>query len=106
MRGLFPSGGQSIGASASASVLPVNIQVDFLLGLTGLISKWAAIPFSGDLPDPGIEPGSPALQVDSLLSAPPGKPYDLSYVHGKITFSLSIHPLIITLVFSMFDYCE
>ena len=71
-----------------------------------LISKWAAIPFSGDLPDPGIEPGSPALQVDSLLSEPPGKPYDLSYVHVKITFSLSIHPLIITLVFSMFDYCE
>ena len=32
----FPSGGQSIGASASASVLPVNIQDWFLLGLTGL----------------------------------------------------------------------
>ena len=27
-----------------------------------------------DLPDPGIEPGSPALQTDSLLSEPPGKP--------------------------------
>ena len=25
----------------------------------------------GDLPDPGIEPGSPALQADSLLSEPP-----------------------------------
>ena len=35
---LFTSGGQSIGASASASVLPVNIQDWFLLGLTGLIS--------------------------------------------------------------------
>ena len=34
----FPSGGQSIGASASASVLPVNIQDWFTLGLTGLIS--------------------------------------------------------------------
>ena len=32
----FASGGQSIGASASASVLPVNIQGCFLLGLTGL----------------------------------------------------------------------
>ena len=30
--------------------------------------------FPGDLPDPGIEPGSPALQADSLLSEPPGKP--------------------------------
>ena len=34
----FTSGGQSIGASASASVLPMNIWVDFLLGLTGSIS--------------------------------------------------------------------
>ena len=35
---LFASDGQSIGASASASVLPVNIQGWFPLGLTGLIS--------------------------------------------------------------------
>ena len=37
---------------------------------------WSGLPFPspGDLPDPGIKPGSPALQVDSLLSEPPGKP--------------------------------
>ena len=35
---LFASGGQSIGASTSASVLPMNIQDWFPLGLTGLIS--------------------------------------------------------------------
>ena len=35
---LFTSGGQSIGASASAPVLPMNIQGWFPLGLTGLIS--------------------------------------------------------------------
>ena len=35
---LFLSGGQSIGVSASASVLPMNIQGWFPLGLTGLIS--------------------------------------------------------------------
>ena len=34
----FTSGGQSIGASASASILPMNIQGWFPLGLTGLIS--------------------------------------------------------------------
>ena len=34
----FPSGGQSIGVSASASVLPMNIQDWFLLGWTGWIS--------------------------------------------------------------------
>ena len=28
----------------------------------------------GDLPDPGIKPWSVALQTDSLLSEPPGKP--------------------------------
>ena len=38
MSRLFPSGGQSTGAAASASVLPVNIQGWFPLGLTGLIS--------------------------------------------------------------------
>ena len=38
MSWLFTSGGQSIGASTSASVLPVNIQGWFPLGLTGLIS--------------------------------------------------------------------
>ena len=36
--------------------------------------EWVVISFSGDLPNPEIEPGSPALQADSLLSGPPGKP--------------------------------
>ena len=31
------------------------------------ILQWVAIFFSGDLPNPGIEPAFPALQVDSLL---------------------------------------
>ena len=38
MSQFFTSGGQSIGASASASVLPMNIQDQFPLGWTGLIS--------------------------------------------------------------------
>ena len=38
MSQFFASGGQSTGASASASVLPMNIQSWFPLGLTGLIS--------------------------------------------------------------------
>ena len=35
---------------------------------------WSGLPFPspGDLPDPGIEPGSSTLQADSLLSEPPG----------------------------------
>ena len=38
MSQFFASGGQSVGVSASASVLPINIQDWFSLGLTGLIS--------------------------------------------------------------------
>ena len=37
--------------------------------------NWNELPFPspGDLPYPGIEPGSPALQADFLLSESPGK---------------------------------
>ena len=36
---------------------------------------WSGLPFPspGDLPDPRIEPGSPALQADALPSESPGK---------------------------------
>ena len=40
--------------------------------LQARILEWVAIPFSRDLPDPGIKPRSPSLQADSLLSEPPG----------------------------------
>ena len=37
---------------------------------------WSGLPFPSpvDLPNPGIKPGSPALQADALLSESPGKP--------------------------------
>ena len=37
---------------------------------------WSGLPLPspGDAPNPGIEPWSPVLQADSLLSEPPGKP--------------------------------
>ena len=37
---------------------------------------WSGLPFPspGDLPSPGIEAGSPALQTDVLTSEPPEKP--------------------------------
>ena len=37
---------------------------------------WSGLPFPypGDLPNPGIKPGSPALQTDVLPAEPPGKP--------------------------------
>ena len=37
---------------------------------------WSGLPFPspGDLPNPGVDPGSPALQTDFLSSEPPGTP--------------------------------
>ena len=40
--------------------------------LQARILEWVAVSFSRDLPDPGIEPGSPALQADSLPYELPG----------------------------------
>ena len=47
---------------------------------------WSRVPFPspGDLPSPGIEPSSPALQVESLLSVPPGKPRKQAQNHNKL----------------------
>ena len=38
------------------------------------ILEWVIIPFKGALPNPGIEPWTPALQMNSLLSEPPERP--------------------------------
>ena len=45
---------------------------------------WSGVPFPspGDLPDPGLEPGSPALQTDSLSTKPLGKPSN----HQSVAF--------------------
>ena len=42
--------------------------------LQARILEWLAFLFSRDLPNPGMEPRSPSLQVDSLPVEPPGKP--------------------------------
>ena len=58
---------QSMDCSLSSSSVHGILQVR--------IVEWVAIPFSrGDLANPGFKPGSLALQADSLLSEPPGKP--------------------------------
>ena len=43
--------------------------------LQARILEWVAFPSPGDLPHPGIEPGSPELQADSLPSELPVKPF-------------------------------
>ena len=58
---------------------------------------WSGLPFPfpGDLSEPGIEPGSPALQADSLPSEPPGTYqsiylYALSYLDYLHLFDKSL----------------
>ena len=50
-------------------------QVSLFMGFSRQ-EYWSGLPFPppGDLPDPEMEPRSPTLQADSLLSEPPGKP--------------------------------
>ena len=53
----------------------VALQAPLSLGFSRQ-EYWSELPcpLTGDLPKPGIKPRSPALQVDSLPSEPPGKP--------------------------------
>ena len=41
---------------------------------------WSGFPSPGDLPDPGVDLGSPTLQTDSSLSEPTGKPQNIYLV--------------------------
>ena len=50
--------------------------------LQARILEWAAMPSSRGS-SPGIEPRSPALQVDSLLSEPPAKPIHMPMKNGS-----------------------
>ena len=52
---------------------------------------WSGLPFPspGDLPNPGIEHGSPTLQADSLPTGPPGKPCDIP--NQDLSCVLSFH---------------
>ena len=74
----FTSGGQSIGASASASVLPMNIQGRFPFGLTGLEIKYPCGPRNS-------QEFSPAPQFKSINSS---------------VLSLFYHPALIPLLHS------
>ena len=57
---------------------------------------WSGLPFPspGDLPDPGIKPGSPTLQADSLSSEPPGKPVYLKLQVNKEEKAVRLCPYI------------
>ena len=42
------------------------------------VLEWVAVPSPGNLPNPGIEPRSPVLQVGSLPAEPPYRPKNVS----------------------------
>ena len=72
---------------------------------------WSGLPFPspGDLPDPGIEPRSPALQADALTSEPRGKPLTIldSVLKSKdVTLPTKVY-IVKTMIFPVVMYeCE
>ena len=73
------SGGGLVTKSCPTLGIPrtVACQVPLSMGFSRQ-EYWSGLPFSspGDLPDPATEPGSPALQTDSLPTELQGKPFD------------------------------
>ena len=74
--GSVPGGGLiAKSCPALASPWAVACQAPLSMGFSRE-EYWSGLPFlsPGDLPDPGIKPGSPVLQADSLLTELQGKP--------------------------------
>ena len=88
------NGSLCVVCSVSRSVVPDSLRPhglqptrlfcpgDFLGKDTGVGCSGLPFPSPGDLPNPGIEPGSPALQADSLPTELQGKPFSLSPFWG------------------------
>ena len=77
----------SVVSNSFATPRTVAPQTSLFMGFPGQ-DYWSGLPFPspGDLLDPGVEPGSPALQADSLPSEPPEKP---NFIHKSEMKSLS-----------------
>ena len=58
--------------------------------LQARLLEWVVFPSPGDLPNPGIEPRSPTLQVDSLPSEPQEKPQNTGV--GSLSLLQGIFP--------------
>ena len=87
----------------SNSLWPHGLQPARLLCPWGFSRKeyWqSGLPFPSpwDLPNPGIEPRSPALQADSLLSEPPGKSnhdllVGLAIINNQVKITIILIPI-------------
>ena len=67
LQGIFPTQGLNSG-------LPHCRRILYQLSYKGSLRILKPIPSPGDLPDPGVEPLSPALQADSLPTELSGTP--------------------------------
>ena len=94
-------GGGLVTQSRSTLTTPWTVahQVPLPMGFSRQ-KYWSGLPFSspGYLPDPGIEAGSPALQVGSLLSEPPWKPLhvQVAYQSGQFCYVLVLLDIYVT----------
>ena len=72
-------------SESSATPQTIAYQAALFMGFSRQ-KYWSGLPFPspGDLPNAGIKPASPELQVDSFTTEPPGKPL------GKDTGSFNI----------------
>ena len=108
--------------NVSRSVVSNSLQPHGLLP-TKLLCPWSSpgqnrgvgkpFPFPGDLPDPGIEPRSPVLQADSLLSNPSASTHICIFVlvyvlHNwntnnefELNHLMTVYPIIISALFDL-----
>ena len=93
LQAIFPSQGSNPG-------LPHYRQILYQLSHREVQEYWSGqlIPSPADLPDPGIELGSPALQMDSL-------PNDLLFpaFQGSLSFSCPLFHIIFFQLFKVFQ---
>ena len=84
-----------VGQSCLTLCNPMNIACQPPLGVSRQ-EYWSGLPCpsSGDLPNPGMKPGSPVLQADSSPCEPPGKPqgeHSSEQSRSKIAVNTEVH---------------
>ena len=118
---MYGGGGHLVAKLCLTLVTPWTVahQAPLSMGLPRQ-EYWSGLPFPppGDLPNPGIKPrsraapASPALQVDSLPTEPPGKPfctYTYTYVMCVFTYAhmfmyIYIYASVHTFIFHAYTY--
>ena len=66
-----------------------------------IVLEWIAISFSRGSPDPGIEPGSPVLEADSL----PSEPHRILQSSIIIYFGLILYAILHHFVAALLSFC-